>query len=31
MRTGREYLEQFFGVPGDSFFVTAGQPAASLH
>ena len=24
---GHAYLEQFFGIPADSFFVTAGQPA----
>ena len=26
--SGLEYLEQFFGVPQDSFFVTAGRPVA---
>lgn len=24
--SGREYLEQFFGARGDSFFITAGEP-----
>lgn len=24
--SGREYLEQFFGAAGDSFFITAGKP-----
>jgi DEAD/DEAH box helicase domain-containing protein len=27
LTNGREYLEQFFGIPQESFFITSGEPA----